>query len=95
MRELLREVLEVLDRHHGADALERSHLQAMRRLANMPGDPTRRDYWDPGHFTASAFVVSPDRSSLLLIKHKKLGRWLQPGGHIEAEDTTVESAARR
>jgi 8-oxo-dGTP pyrophosphatase MutT (NUDIX family) len=54
-----------------------------------------RSEFDPGHFTASGFVLSPDRSSLLLILHGKLGRWLQPGGHIEIGDVSVEAAARR
>ncbi|KAA3635636.1 MAG: NUDIX domain-containing protein [Armatimonadetes bacterium] len=54
-----------------------------------------RTEFSPGHFTASGFVASPDRQSLLLIHHNKLKRWLQPGGHIESDDRTVESAARR
>jgi 8-oxo-dGTP pyrophosphatase MutT (NUDIX family) len=54
-----------------------------------------RTEFDPGHFTASGFVLSPDRSSLLLIHHGRLHRWLQPGGHIEPQDGTVEAAARR
>ena len=54
-----------------------------------------RTEFDPGHFTASGFVLSPDQKSLLLILHGKLGRWLQPGGHIERDDTSVEDAARR
>ena len=31
----------------------------------------------------------------LLILHPKLGRWLQPGGHVEALDTDLLAAARR
>ena len=54
-----------------------------------------RSEFEPGHFTASGFVVSPDGGSLLLIRHGKLDRWLQPGGHIEPGDATVEAAARR
>ena len=54
-----------------------------------------RTEFDPGHFTASGFVISPDGDSVLLIHHGKLDRWLQPGGHIEAEDMSVEIAARR
>jgi 8-oxo-dGTP pyrophosphatase MutT (NUDIX family) len=54
-----------------------------------------RTEFDPGHFTASGFVASPDRTSLLLIHHGKLRRWLQPGGHLEADDRTVEESARR
>lgn len=36
-----------------------------------------------GHMTASAWVVSPDRSQVLLVLHRKLGKWLQPGGHAD------------
>lgn len=58
-------------------------------------EPFSRSSFVPGHFTASAFVLSPHRDALLLIFHKKLGRWLQPGGHIEAGDLTPIDAARR
>ncbi len=54
-----------------------------------------RSEFDPGHFTASGFVASPDGNAVLLIHHGKLDRWLQPGGHIEACDAIVEDAVRR
>jgi 8-oxo-dGTP pyrophosphatase MutT (NUDIX family) len=38
-----------------------------------------------GHFTASAFILNADRSSLLMLHHKKLAMWLQPGGHADGE----------
>ena len=59
------------------------------------GNPTDRDRFFPGHFTASGFVVSPDGSSLLLIHHRRLGRWLQPGGHIDPGDISPIAAAAR
>lgn len=43
-------------------------------------------------FTASAFVI--DDGQILLIKHTKLGVWLQPGGHIEPQETPPETARR-
>jgi 8-oxo-dGTP pyrophosphatase MutT (NUDIX family) len=43
-------------------------------------------------FTASVFVIRDNK--ILLMKHSKLGMWLQPGGHIE-EDETPDEAARR
>ena len=58
-------------------------------------DPFSRAAFSPGHFTASAFVLSPRRDAVLLIFHKKLGRWLQPGGHIEPGDTMLMGAACR
>ena len=59
------------------------------------GDSTDRNRFSPGHFTASGFVVSPDGSSLLLIHHRRLDRWLQPGGHIDPEDASPIAAAAR
>ncbi|GAA4901488.1 NUDIX hydrolase [Streptomyces coeruleoprunus] len=48
-----------------------------------------------GHLTASALVVDPERGGVLLTLHKKLGMWLQMGGHCEPQDTTVAGAALR
>lgn len=48
-----------------------------------------------GHITASAFVVNDSRNALLMIKHKALNRWLQPGGHVETADEFLISAALR
>ena len=39
------------------------------------------------HFCASAFIIDPYTKKILLIKHKKNGRWTQPGGHIEGNET--------
>ncbi|MGR3759665.1 NUDIX hydrolase [Roseobacteraceae bacterium NS-SX3] len=38
---------------------------------------------ETGHVTGSAFVLSPDLSSVLLTHHAKLDRWLQLGGHCD------------
>jgi len=57
--------------------------------------PFARSEYAPGHFTASTFVLSPDRGCLLLVLHSKLGRWLQPGGHVDAGDPTLRATAER
>jgi 8-oxo-dGTP pyrophosphatase MutT (NUDIX family) len=75
---------------------ERTGVAAqLLQLLEQPGDVFSRAHLDPGHFTASAFVLCPERRRLLLIRHPKLGRWLQPGGHIELEDSSCQSAAAR
>lgn len=38
------------------------------------------------HFTNSVYVYHPQQEKFLFIKHKKLGKWLQPGGHLEANE---------
>ncbi|MFF2773278.1 NUDIX hydrolase [Streptomyces sp. NPDC058052] len=48
-----------------------------------------------GHLTSSALVIDPSRGRVLLTLHKKLGMWLQMGGHCEEGDPTVEAAALR
>lgn len=45
------------------------------------------------HFTASALIFS-DEGKILLLKHKKLGVWLYPGGHVEENETTDECLYR-
>lgn len=49
---------------------------------------------DPVHITASAILVNDagDRTALHL--HKRLGIWLQPGGHIEAGESPADAALR-
>ncbi len=49
----------------------------------------------PDHLTASALVVDSSGSRVLLCLHRKVGLWLQFGGHIEDDDTSVASAALR
>ncbi|WP_406219748.1 NUDIX hydrolase [Streptomyces canus] len=50
---------------------------------------------EEGHITASALVVDPERGRALLTLHKKLGMWLQMGGHCEPADASLEAAALR
>jgi 8-oxo-dGTP pyrophosphatase MutT (NUDIX family) len=70
-------------------------LAAMRSLLASAAAPCSRAHFSPGHFTASAGVLSPSGNHVLLVHHARLDRWLQPGGHIEAGDATLLDAARR
>ena len=45
------------------------------------------------HFTATAFVID-SKNRVLLLWHRRLQRWMPPGGHVE-EDETPEDAAKR
>jgi len=48
----------------------------------------------PAHFTASAWLVSADGERALLLHHRKLGRWLQPGGHADGDSDLARVALR-
>ena len=81
--------------HDPGDPNEANYCREMLQLTDSKETALSREHFTPGHFTASAFVLSPDRKSVLLIFHGKLARWLQPGGHIDPEDPNVLQAAAR
>jgi 8-oxo-dGTP pyrophosphatase MutT (NUDIX family) len=45
-----------------------------------------------GHFTGSALVINKSMTSVLLTHHKKLGMWLQLGGHADGNHVLHEVA---
>lgn len=47
-----------------------------------------------GHFTGSAWLVSADGDRVLLMHHRKLDRWLQPGGHADGDAELARVALR-
>lgn len=49
----------------------------------------------PVHLTASAIVVDAPGEHVLLVWHRKGGFWVQPGGHLEPGETSLEAAALR
>ena len=48
----------------------------------------------PGHITASCWIVSHDLACVLLTHHRKLGSWLQLGGHADGETCVLDVALR-
>jgi len=57
--------------------------------------PFSREQFTPGHITATGLVLAPDEERVLLVHHRRLDRWLLPGGHVEAEDEMAGETARR
>ena len=87
-------VVRMLQLHVAADDQEEADRTAMLRLAHELADPLSRK--EPSaHFTASAFVIDGDCGHTCLVQHVKLDRLLQPGGHVEQEDSSLEAAALR
>ncbi|MFX3657893.1 MAG: NUDIX hydrolase [bacterium] len=52
-----------------------------------------RDLW-AGHVTGSAWLVDGSGDRVLLTHHRKLGRWLQLGGHSDGNPRTLEVALK-
>jgi 8-oxo-dGTP pyrophosphatase MutT (NUDIX family) len=77
-----------------SSAREEADRCAMLRLAEELEHPLSRDERS-AHFTASALVVDEAGERVCLVAHAKLGRLLQPGGHVESTDLSLEAAALR
>jgi len=48
----------------------------------------------PGHITGSAWVTDQNRKQVVLVHHRKLDIWVQPGGHCDGQSDVLESARR-
>lgn len=59
-----------------------AHYMMLNLLATQPAC-FERTLFAPGHFTASGCITNPARTKMLLMFHKKLNNWLQPGGHAD------------
>jgi 8-oxo-dGTP pyrophosphatase MutT (NUDIX family) len=84
---------EELSAYRPEDEEEREALSKILDLLRRAPDPFTRKNRD--HVTGSAVVARPDGSAFLLVFHRRLGRWLQPGGHAEPGDASVLETARR
>jgi 8-oxo-dGTP pyrophosphatase MutT (NUDIX family) len=84
----------LLGAHVPADTKEEADRGLMLDfLARLPEPFSSRQA--DAHFTASALVLDPTHARACLVLHRKLGLWLQPGGHVEEGDSTLAAAALR
>lgn len=74
-------------------ALKSKELVLM--LLECAPTPFSRDHFTPGHITGTAVVLNPSKQKILLVHHRRLDRWLLPGGHVENGDADVAATARR
>lgn len=88
------DLLRALERHAPQNSGEAASLERLLRFVGAEPDPFARETAQ-GHVTGSAVVARPDGSAFLLVLHRKLSRWLQPGGHTEESDASVFDAALR
>jgi len=47
-----------------------------------------------GHLTGSGWIVDRKAESVVLLHHKKLNRWLQPGGHADGEENICRVSSK-
>jgi 8-oxo-dGTP pyrophosphatase MutT (NUDIX family) len=75
------------------DAAEADGRNAVLDLLSLD-DFASRNHFEPGHITASGFIVDAGGARVLLHHHRRLNRWLQMGGHLEPGETPTAAALR-
>jgi 8-oxo-dGTP pyrophosphatase MutT (NUDIX family) len=85
---------DALRRHAPADGPEARDRDRILAFVLRHDHPFDRGILE-GHLTGSAITTSADGSRVLLLHHRKLDRWLQPGGHGDPGETTGEEVALR
>lgn len=88
---LRRAVREQVVSRRPVDEREREGRSRFLELFDALADPFSESA-DPVHVTGSAIVVGP--RGVLLHRHRRLGIWLQPGGHLDPGEAPWEAAVR-
>ena len=92
---LIDQVLAAVNAHVAADAAEEQSIATLitevDRIRSAGGDPFDQ-HDDAVHITGSAIVVGP--RGTVLLEHKRLGMWLQPGGHDDQGESPWDAALR-
>lgn len=89
----LADAVATLQRAAFADPEPDGHRRAVLAFVAAHPDAAVRTCAE-GHLTGSALVVDTDGVRTLLLLHRKLGRWFQPGGHADG-DTNLAAVALR
>ena len=87
------ELLNLLLRHRTRFMEEAAYIRRAIDFVEQHEDIFYRELW-PAHVTGSAWVVSPDRESVLMLHHRKLDQWFQPGGHADGDNDVLRVALR-
>jgi len=86
-------LLDLLEAHRPFDDREAAALRETLSFVREQRDCFERTLVE-GHVTGSAWVASGDGSAVVLLHHRKLGRWLQPGGHADGDPDIARVSLR-
>lgn len=75
------------------DTQDREQVETIITFLAQAHQPYSREEVS-GHITGSALVVNPMRTHVLLTHHRKLGKWIQLGGHSDGDANTLRVAHR-
>ncbi|MDR3031488.1 MAG: NUDIX hydrolase [Holosporales bacterium] len=88
-----RKLFDLLEKYKPNDADEIYNKQQAMSFLTKYQDCFRREL-EIGHFTGSCWLLNCNRTKFLLTKHKKLGLWLQLGGHADGDSDILNVALK-
>jgi 8-oxo-dGTP pyrophosphatase MutT (NUDIX family) len=86
-------LLSLLAQYEAFDDHEKAMQQQMIGFVKENPDCFKRELLI-GHITGSAWVVDASRTFVLLTHHRKLDKWLQPGGHCDGDPDVLNVAMK-
>lgn len=87
------ELLQLLYQHQTRFMDEAAFVSRAIAFIELHADCFYRELW-PMHVTGSTWVVNPKRDKVLLLHHKKLNQWFQPGGHADGDHDILRVALK-
>lgn len=88
-----RALINLLENYEAFDVLEhKTQIEFLAFVRNNKDCFLRSNL--AGHVTSSCWLLSPDHSEVLLTHHKKIGRWLQLGGHTDGDPEVLRVALK-
>jgi len=86
-------LLSLLDSYSTQDIKESEMVEETRKFIVANPNCFERSLLT-GHVTASGWIVSENKQEVLLMHHRKLDRWFQPGGHCDGDPNVISVAKK-
>jgi 8-oxo-dGTP pyrophosphatase MutT (NUDIX family) len=86
-------LLDLLKKHKGFDENETKMLAETIKFVESNEDCFKREL-TIGHVTGSAWILDKSKKYTLLLHHRKLNLWCQPGGHCDGDNDVLSVAMK-
>ncbi len=86
-------LLTLLHAYNPHDTDEQQYKKVIELFVKANKDCFERSL-EIGHITASSWIVNKENTQALLLHHKKLNIWLQPGGHCDGDPDVLAVALK-
>lgn len=87
------QLLDLLKQHKTRFMDESAYVSRSIQFIESHEDCFYRELW-PIHVTGSTWVVNRRRDRVLLLHHRKLDQWFQPGGHADGDADILRVALK-